>query len=75
MTRINTDEAAAQGLAWTSQAARRFQIPSQASLHGILKTHRSSAPRLPLLLYPLPVTRHTPQPPEVPLLDSSAREG
>jgi hypothetical protein len=28
--------------AWASQAALRFQILSQASLHGILKTHRSS---------------------------------
>jgi len=30
-----------QGCAWASQAAMDFQIPPQASLHGILKTHRS----------------------------------
>jgi hypothetical protein len=29
--------------------ALRFQIPSQASLHGILKTHRPLAPRAALL--------------------------
>jgi len=30
-----------QAFAWASQAALHFQIPSQASLHGIVKTHRS----------------------------------
>ena len=49
-----------QGLAWRSQAAMHFQIPSQASLHGILKIHRSLAPRVHPLLYPLPVTLHSP---------------
>jgi len=29
--------------------ALRFQIPSQASLHGIVKTHRPLAPRAALL--------------------------
>ena len=38
-----------QGRAWTSQAALRFQIPPKASLHGILETHRSLAPRMALL--------------------------
>jgi hypothetical protein len=49
MTRIYTDKTEAQGGAWASQAALRFQIPSQASLHGILKTHRPLAPRAALL--------------------------
>ena len=31
----------AQGYAWASQAAMDFQIPSQASSRGIMKTHRS----------------------------------
>jgi hypothetical protein len=30
----------AQGCAWASQASMDFQIPSQASLHWIMKTHR-----------------------------------
>jgi hypothetical protein len=49
MARIYTDKTDAQGGAWASQAALRFQIPSQASLHGILKTHRPLAPRAALL--------------------------
>ena len=31
----------AQGCAWQAKLAMRFQIPSQASLHGIVKPHRS----------------------------------
>ena len=38
-----------QGLAWASQAALHFQISSQVSLHGILKTHRLLAPQVSLL--------------------------
>jgi hypothetical protein len=30
-----------QGYTWASQATMDFQIPSQASLHGIMKPHRS----------------------------------
>ena len=39
ITRMGTDKL--QGCAWASQAAIDFQIPSQASLHGIVKPHRS----------------------------------
>ena len=39
----------AQGGARGPGLALHFQIPSQASLHGTLKTHRSLAPRLALL--------------------------
>jgi hypothetical protein len=39
-----------QGCARVPGLALRFQIPPQASLHEILKTHRSIAPRLALLL-------------------------
>ena len=44
ITRMGTDKTEgreAQGCAWASQAEMDFQIPSQASLHGILKLHRS----------------------------------
>jgi hypothetical protein len=47
MTLMNTD--IQQGCAWQAKLALRFQIPPQASLHGILKTHRPTAPRLALL--------------------------
>ena len=50
MTRMGTDDTEAQGGAWASQAALCFQIPSQASLHGIVKTHRPLAPRAALAL-------------------------
>jgi len=40
-----------QGGAWASQAALGFKIPPQASLHEILKTHRSLAARVTLLLH------------------------
>ena len=52
MARIYTDKTDAQGGAWASQAALRFQIPSQASLHRIVKTHRPLAPRAALLFAP-----------------------
>ena len=52
MTRMSTDEAQTQGDARGSGLALRFQIPSQASLHGILKTHRPLAPRAALLFAP-----------------------
>jgi len=35
-----------------AKLALRFQIPSQASLHGILKTHRPLALRAALLFVP-----------------------
>jgi len=44
MARIDTDKMQGQklqGCACASQAALDFQIPPQASLHGIIKTHRS----------------------------------
>ena len=41
MTRMGTDEAETQGDARSPGLALRFQIPSQASLHGIVQTHRS----------------------------------
>jgi hypothetical protein len=34
-----------QGCAWQAKLALRFQIPSQASLHGIVKTHHPIASR------------------------------
>jgi hypothetical protein len=40
----------AQGHAWASQAAMDFQIPSQASLHGILKSIAHSATKMALRL-------------------------
>ena len=49
MTRIYTDIAEEQGCAWSSQAALRFQIPSQASLRGIVKSHSTLTPRVCLL--------------------------
>jgi hypothetical protein len=48
---MGTDKTKQVG-AWASQAALRFQIPSQSSLHGIVKTHRSLAPRAALLFAP-----------------------
>ena len=44
-TRMKTKQAGA----WASQAALRFQIPSQASLRGVVKTHRPLAARAALL--------------------------
>jgi len=38
---MGTDEAETQGDARSPGLALRFQIPSQASLHGIVQTHRS----------------------------------
>jgi len=52
MTRMSTDEAETQGDARSSELALRFQIPSQASLHGIVKPHRPLAPRAALLFAP-----------------------
>jgi len=49
MTRIYTDKAEAQGGAWASQAAQRFQIPSQASLHGFQNTSPSRSASGPAL--------------------------
>jgi hypothetical protein len=46
--RMGTD--GQQGDARVPKLALRFQIPPQASLCGILKTHRAIAPRLALLL-------------------------
>jgi len=48
MARIYTDRKT-RGGAWQAKLAQRFQIPSQASLHGIVKTHRPLAPRVALL--------------------------
>ena len=42
MTRIYTDEAEAQAALGQAKLALRFKIPSQANLHGIVKTHRPS---------------------------------
>jgi hypothetical protein len=49
---MRIDKKGEQGFAWASQAALRFQIPSEASLHWILKTHRPLAPRAALLFAP-----------------------
>jgi hypothetical protein len=46
-----------QGCAWASQAAQNFLIPSQASLHGILKPIAYFAPQNALAsgFYNLPI--------------------
>jgi len=62
MTRIYTDKAEAQGGARCLGLAMRFQIPSQASLHGIVQTHRSLASRAALLwLFTLGACPSTPE--------------
>jgi len=38
-----------------------FQIPSQASLHGIMKSHRPLAPRAALLCAPCAKSRNLPR--------------
>ena len=51
-----------------AKLALRFQIPSQASLHGIVKTQRLLAPRAPLLLLStLDSGRSTPEDTGLPL--------
>jgi len=47
---MGTDNEEAHGNARILGLALRFLIPSQASLHGIVQTHRSLAPRAALLL-------------------------
>jgi hypothetical protein len=48
-TRIYTKRVEALGGAWASQASLLFQIPLQASLHEIMKTHHPLAARIALL--------------------------
>ena len=48
ITQMVTDKL--QGSAWASQAAMDFQIPLQASLHGILKLIAHFAPHTALHL-------------------------
>ena len=48
--RMGTDKL--QGCAWQAKLAMRFQIPSQASLHGIMKSIAHFATQMALLFAP-----------------------
>jgi hypothetical protein len=50
LRRLTRMEEPQQGCAWQAKLALRFQIPSQASLHGIPKSQRTPAARAALLL-------------------------
>jgi hypothetical protein len=52
LRRLTRMEEPQQGCAWQAKLALNFQIPSQSSLHGIVKTHHPTAPRLALLWRP-----------------------